>query len=418
MVDASTDVGSHGARRWGIESATGAESMRVLLVAPQPFYRDRGTPIAIRQVLEALSELGHAVDLLTFPMGHTVVLPGLRTFRVRSPFPIRDMPIGFSFRKLVLDLRLVPLIRSRLRRDHYDAIHAVEEAAFPCSMLARRFEVPLIYDMQSSLPEQLELHPLFRGRWLQRSLRSLEARLVRRVDLVACSAGLGDHVRAIDPAAKVREWRFAAQRIEVDPADVKKLRVELNIPSAAPVVLYTGSFAPYQGMALLLKAARSVRGEVREVVFVLVGAEESEIRAPFAQMGELSRQPALRIVARQPRERVPLYIALADVLVSPRLHGGNVPLKVFDYLEAGKPIVATDTATHRTVLDESRAVLVASSASELASSITMVLRDHRQARLLGEAAKAWATENLGWDGFRDRVAQLYRDAARASKPSR
>ena len=393
-------------------------AMRVLLVAPQPFYRDRGTPIAIRQVLEALSELGHAVDLLTYPMGETIALPGLRTFRGKSPFPIRAVGIGFSLGKLLLDLSLIPAIRHRLRRDHYNAIHAVEEAAFPCALLARRHEIPLIYDMQSSLPEQLETHPLFRAPWRQRRLRGLEAWLIRRADLVACSVGLRDYVRSIDPAVDVREWQFAAQRGDVDPAEVDRLRVELGIPSAAQVVLYTGNFAAYQGVPLLLEAAPRVRDEVPGVVFVLVGAEPGKVQGPATEMAELSRESALRIVLRQPRERMPLYIALADVLVSPRLHGENLPLKIFDYLQAGKPIVATDTETHRTVLDDSRAVLVGLSAQELAAAITMVLRDRQKARRLGQEAGNWARENLGWDGFRKRVSDLYSDAASTSKSSR
>ena len=86
---------------------------RVLVVAPQPFYQDRGTPIALRQVLEALSGLGYQVDVLTFPVGQDIELPGVRIFRAGNPFRIRGVPVGLSARKLLLDLSLVAALRSR-----------------------------------------------------------------------------------------------------------------------------------------------------------------------------------------------------------------------------------------------------------------------------------------------------------------
>src|SRR5918994_2523246 len=95
---------------------------RILAVAPQPFYQDRGTPIALRQVLQAASDLGYQVDLLTFPVGTDVDLPGLKTHRVGNPFAIRSVPIGFSFRKLALDASLVRALRERLARETYTCV--------------------------------------------------------------------------------------------------------------------------------------------------------------------------------------------------------------------------------------------------------------------------------------------------------
>src|SRR5262245_12832040 len=56
-------------------SYRGGRVARVLVVAPQPFYEDRGTPIAVRQVVEALSHLGRSIDVLTYPVGRSVEIP-------------------------------------------------------------------------------------------------------------------------------------------------------------------------------------------------------------------------------------------------------------------------------------------------------------------------------------------------------
>ena len=135
---------------------------RVLVVAPEPFYEDRGTPIAVCQLLQALSQLSYEVDLLTYPVGQTLEIPGVRYFRPANPFRVRHVPIGLSLAKVLLDLTLTQELVRRLSDGGYCCIHALEEAAFPAVMFGRRFRVPVIYDMQSSLPEQLTKHLAFR----------------------------------------------------------------------------------------------------------------------------------------------------------------------------------------------------------------------------------------------------------------
>ena len=114
---------------------------RILVVAPQPFYEDRGTPIAVRQVLQALGELGRSVDLLTFPIGNDIGVPGLSILRSANPFGFQRVPIGLSLRKVILDVPLVWALRRIVDPARYSCIHAVEEAAFPAAVLARRHKI-------------------------------------------------------------------------------------------------------------------------------------------------------------------------------------------------------------------------------------------------------------------------------------
>jgi glycosyltransferase involved in cell wall biosynthesis len=118
----------------------------------------------------------------------------------------------------------------------------------------------------------------------------------------------------------------------------------------------------------------------------------------------------VRFVERQPRDRIPSYLAIADVLVSPRLEGGNLPLKIFDYLATGRPIVATDVLSHRAVLTDERAVLVKPTADALARGITEVLTDDERARRLGAAARAYADHEFAWPSFVESVRELYEEA--------
>jgi len=162
----------------------------------------------------------------------------------------------------------------------------------------------------------------------------------------------------IAPSADVREWFFPGIRREFLAGETDRLRKELGIDPGSGVVLYTGNFEPYQGVERLLDAALGVVAEVPGTIFVLVGDETPSRFCRSKSAALLREQGALRLVPRQPKSKINCFMAIADVLVSPRDDIGNIGIKIFEYMGAGKPIVATDTPSHRAVLDETRAILV------------------------------------------------------------
>jgi glycosyltransferase involved in cell wall biosynthesis len=394
----------------GMERQPGAQGeRRILMVAPQPFYQDRGTPIAVRQVLEALTQLGYRVDLLTYPVGTDIQLRGLEIVRTRNPFRIKTVPVGFSLQKALLDLPLAFGIRARLRTGAYTCIHAVEEAAFPAVVLGRHYNVPVIYDMQSSLPEQLVTLRGFRAAPVRSVLDRLERWLLQHASVVVCSAGLAERVHAIVPQTDAREWHYPSVVVPAGGPGPELLRDQLSIPLDVPVILYGGTFESYQGLSQLIESVPLVRAQAPGAVFLLVGAENGRGSAVRSQAMHLIQAGAVKIIDRQPRHVIPSYLRMADVLVSPRSHGGNLPLKVFDYLAAGRPIVATDIPTHRTVLNGERALLVAPDSGALAGGILGLLRDPVRAARLAHAARRYAEEHLGWSRFVESVHDLYED---------
>jgi glycosyltransferase involved in cell wall biosynthesis len=363
----------------------------------------------VRQLLQALSQLFYDVDMLTFPVGRTVEIPRVRYVRAANPFRVRRVPVGFSIAKLLLDFTLTSQLARLLSRGGYSCIHAVEEAAFPAVLLGHHFRVPVIYDMQSSLPEQMAKHLAFRSAPMQAALCRAERWLLRNVDSVVSSTGLAQHVRKMAPTARLREWQYAAMLPAASQEETEALRRDLGIQPGRPVVLYSGTFETYQGLPELLAAIPHVRDAAPNATFVLVGADEAGGTTVERGHADLVREGALRVVRRQPRERIPAFLALADVVVSPRAYGDNLPLKIFDYLSAGKPIVATDIPAHREVLDESRALLTRPWSPEIASAVVRLLRDRELAASLGNAGRAYAEARFGWFEFVRSVDELYRE---------
>ncbi len=222
----------------------------------------------------------------------------------------------------------------------------------------------------------------------------------------------------VAPEARVREWRFAGTASSIGTAKVESLRRSLAIPDGVPVVVYSGTFAAYQRLPDLLAAIPAVLRALPETVFVLIGADGLDGERLARLTRELVWSGRVRLVERQRRERVPAYLAMADVLVSPRAYGGNLPLKIFDYLAAGKPIVATDVPAHRAVLDSRRAELVEPAAESLAGAIVGLLRDPTRAARLADEARTYAEGKLGWIAFVRSVAELYEEVVTLADSAR
>ena len=379
---------------------------RLLIVSPQPFYQDRGTPIAVSQLAAALSALGYDVDLLAYPIGTPMQLPGLRIFRGHNPFGIRQVRIGFSLKKLVLGAgMLLPLVWLLRTRD-YGAVHVLEELAWPVLALCRRRNIPVIYDMQSSLPDQLRTHRLFRVGWVQRLLRAFEDWALRRSNAVICSAGLLTHVKSRSPQVPAYEWKFPG--LPRDASDRRtQLRASLGIGADRRVVMYAGTFEPYQGIDMLLQALASVAVSAPSVVGVLVGSTPENDLGGHSLTSRLVVEGKLHVLPRQPRDAMPAYLAMADVLVSPRAYGDNIPLKIFDYVLSGKPIVATDIPAHRSILDERTAILVECSGNGLSAGIGHLLANPEIGARISQAALSTASAAPGKQAYIDLVESLY-----------
>lgn len=381
---------------------------RVLLVAPQPLYEDRGTPIAIKQVLLALSQLGCEVDVLTYPVGADVSIPGVRWIRVGNPLRFRHVPVGFSWRKVFLDVLLARRFFQLIRSRRYDLVHAVEEAGFIAALKRRSSGIPLLYDMQSSIPQQLSKHRIFRSAVGQNVLRRFERWLLRTADLVVASQGLAAYVHNAMPGTAVEEWHYPAGTFSDSDTSRNCIREELGLSEGARTVVYSGTFEAYQGLAELVVAARKVVDARPETVFVAIGGDHHRAVELAEQARTVGLSDHFRIIERQPRERALAFIYAADVVVSPRAHGDNLPLKIMDYMSATKPIVATRIPAHTAVLDSTRAVLTGTNGSSLADGILSVLDDERKAEQLAIAARDYGEKHLGWNGFLDSI-RYYRE---------
>src|SRR5687768_14823143 len=280
--------------------------MHILMIAPEPFFEPRGTPFSEFHRIKALAALGHTVDLVTYPFGKDVELPGLRVFRCLRPPFVGHVRIGPSWAKVPLDAALAATALRRALTTQYDAVHSHEEGGLIGVVLAAMLGVPHLYDMHSSLPQQLSNFDFSSSRPLVWAMRLVERLLVRRsrVVIVICQQ-LVDVVRGIDPLVPTVLIENAPGSGDPPAAGTSDgLRQTWGIAAQAPVVLYTGTFEAYQGLDLLYAAAARVRAQRPEVRFLVVGGQPDQVEAARAQARAAGAEDVVVFTGQRPSEEI------------------------------------------------------------------------------------------------------------------
>jgi len=394
-------------------------SLRILMIAPQPFLRPRGTPFSVLHRIRSLTgEGGHSVDLLTYPFGEDVAIEGLRIVRSPRTPGVRDVRIGPSLAKLALD---VPLARTgwrMARAGGYDLVHTHEEAGLLGARIRTRMGVPHLYDMHSSLPLQFRNF----GRWDLRPVVSAFERVERRTlagadAVIAICDALGERARAVGyegPLEVIENTLDLPPPVDAE-ARGKALRAELGL-GTAPLVAYTGTLERYQGIELILGAAEAVHSRRPEVRFLIVGGTADESRALGREAAGRGLGEVVRTRPAVPPEEVHTVHRAADLLITARTRGTNTPLKIYQYLRSGRPIVATAIESHTQVLGPGNARLAPPDPEGLAEGVLAVLDDPELARSLAEGAARLARERFSDAAYHARVHSIVA-AAMAGAPT-
>jgi glycosyltransferase involved in cell wall biosynthesis len=380
--------------------------MHILMIAPEPFFEPRGTPFSEFHRIRALLDLGHTVDLVTYPFGSDVALPGLTIVRAARPPFVKEVKIGPSSAKLFLDLTLTVTALNQARRKRYDAVHSHEEGAAIGLLISALLGVPHLYDMHSSLPQQLENFAFSKSAALRWLFARLERTAIRRsrVTIVICPH-LEKVAKAVVPEAQTVLIENAPGSGDMPVAGSgRDVRATLGLDETTPMVLYTGTFEAYQGLELLFAAAKAVHRVRPDVKFVLAGGKPQQVALAKTQATAIGADGII-FTGEQPSSAIPAFLDAADVLVSPRSTGTNTPLKIYQYLRSGRVIVATRLLTHTQVLSDEVAILTEPTAEAFAQGVLTAIGEPSVARELGDAARHLADTRYTYGAYLQRTRE-------------
>jgi len=354
---------------------------------------------------QSLAELGYEVDLLTLPVGEDLDMPGVRVIRAPNLFRARNVPIGPSPIKAAFDVVLFFMALGLAIRRRYRVIHGIEDAAAVGAVVAALTGSRLIFEKHSDPAS-------YRKGWIRNAVMWMYTRVERfaawRADaVIATGKGLAEQVKARLPAKSVHHiFDIPSSRTEADPAEIENIRCKLQARPSEKLMAYVGSFAVYQGVDLMFEAIPSVVDADPEARFVVIGGTGDEIEERRRALPEKVRAN-VSFPGKVPPEELPNYLAAADVLLSPRLAGINTPLKLLDYLKAGRAIVATSTEANRLILDESTAMLVDPDSEAFADGIRQLLSDDNARARLGEKGRRLIENKYNFEEFKKRLGRCY-----------
>lgn len=377
--------------------------MNTLFMAPQPFFQERGTPIAVDQILRVLSERGDRVDLVTWHEGRDMTYDRVTIYRIPN-LPLRNIRPGFSRAKIICDIFMFFMVLRLVSRRQYHLVHAVEEAVFIALVLKFIFKVPYVYDMDSSLAQQVvERYP-----WLiiiAPVLNFFEGLAVRHAKAVVpvCDA-LATVIERHEPEKVVVLQDISLLNSNV-PRIPEDLRTEL--PIRGQLLMYVGNLEAYQGIDLLLESFALALKQGAQADLVIIGGSVLDIQKYQDLCRQFGIEQRVHFLGPRPIEHLAAYLAQADILVSPRIKGNNTPMKIYSYLDSGKPLLATALPTHTQVLDAHVALLARPLPEPFAAGMVRLVQDAGLRTRLGIAGKQLVEEKFTFSAFQQRVNGLF-----------
>jgi len=384
--------------------------MNILMIAPQPFFTPRGTPLSVLHRINTLSNLGYHIDLITYHIGKTIPFENVSYYRIpKLPF-IKKISVGPSKRKIILDYFVFVKAIKLLVKNKYDVLHTHEEAGFFGYWLAKIFNTLHLYDMHSSLPQQLTNFKFTKLKILIKLFEGLEKRTIENsVALITICPELYNYVKQNYPDKKqwlienVADNSMVFGEPEIDKKEFKN-KYKLN---SNTIILYAGTFEPYQGLDLLIESSKGVVESKKDVTFLMVGGNPDQVKYYQSMVEQKNLSDYFVFSGQVVPELVPRFVEMADVLVTPRIEGNNTPLKIYSYLRSGIPIVATNHMTHTQVLDDSVAVLTDCDAQSFSKGLIRILQDNKLKRTIVDNAKALAEEKYSYQAYVKKTRDIY-----------
>lgn len=384
------------------------QRFKIAMVAACPFPYPRGTPIRIFRMAEILGQRGHDVHVVTYHLGEKVPdipvkihrIPEVRTYQKLSPGP--------TYQKLlVLDVLLARKLVQILQKQEIDLIHAHHYEGFLISALVRRYtKHPLIYDAHTLLGSELPFYRLGLSKRIKKRMgHYLDCLLPKQADHIIT---VTEEIRRV----LTQEAGIKPDNITVVPNGVESEHFinltfsdQIQSCSKKKTIIFTGNFAPYQGIDLLLKAVQFVVHKRRDIRLLLVSD------SPFHPYETLASSLKIREyidVIQTDFPKLPQLLARGDIAVNPRIECDGIPQKLLNYMAAGKPIVSFAGSAKTLHHGQTGLVVENGNVQAFADAILQLLEDPIRAHTLGRNAQQHVLAEYTWQSMAEKIEEVYR----------
>lgn len=408
--------------------------LRVGFLIQNPSFSFAGSDapfLQVRYIVDGLRSAGHQVDLLALRHARQVTRSdrwgneqivgvgwtGSRIFRgVESVVRRIQSTCHLPYLALFDSLRFIDVCVQEL--DQVDLIHERNTFLSLGPALASQYlKKPYVLSVDADPLLELDYLKIPMS-GMQREYSSWAARYTyQHANAIICvSKAAKEHL--------VSNWNVPETKIYVipngvdptlfspDAGDSQAIRQHLGV-GGAPVVMFIGGFWAWHDLALLVESFSQVLEDLPEARLVLVGDGVTR-QSIMRQVAERHMERSVIFTGNVDHQTVPTYLNAANVAVvvtaqdSPNASWGS-PMKLFEYMAAGKGIVASATGQVEEVIQngENGILVHPGDVASLANAIVTLLKDDSLRARLGYAARADAASKYTWRQYAQKLVSVY-----------
>lgn len=378
------------------------------MIAPTPFFADRGCHVRIFEEIKALQQIGHEIILCTYDLGRN--MPDIKTVRCLN-FPwYRKLTAGPSYTKILLLPFLAYTTIITAIKFNPEIIHGFLPEGAIIAKITKMFfpKKKYFYDMQGSLVSECLEHKFFKsGSSRFKIMVWLERKISHWFFVITQSENLVKHLKSLGvPKKKIANVKDGVDTDIFRPFEYdENLANQLGVVKNKSRVIYMGLLEKYQGVDLMFKAFAKVAKQERKAQFIVIGYPNIE---KYQKMCiDLGIQGRVKLLGKIDYSLVPKYLALASIAVAPKISLSEGDGKLYNYMASGLAVVAFDRSVSREILGNAGVYAKFGNTSDLANKIVWFIDHPTKAKQFGQKARQRAISELSWRTVGERINQVY-----------
>ncbi len=351
--------------------------------------------------MKALEKYGYQNIIVTYHNGRD--LEGLDIRRIINIPWYRKLEAGPSIHKFYIDFLLFFKAAAVYIKEKPDIIYGhLHEGAFVGGLIKYLLtfgRIPLVFDVQGSLTDELDTFDWLKGkkviRWL---FHNFEKFICSMPDFfIWSSVSNGDIIKKRfkkDPDT-VKVVIDGVHTDFFDKPPKKGFKKELGIPEDAPLVIFTGALLAAKGIWNLVDAIPMVLKERRDIHFLIVGYPVEETQKKIKELG---LQDNVHFTGMVDYFKLPDYLVISDIAVEPKMEkAGEASGKIINYMGAGLPVVCFEGKNNRRFLEDGGIYAAGNKIANLAKKMIWAVENPNESKRLGVLNKKRVEEVFSWN---------------------
>jgi len=384
--------------------------MKILFIAPTPFFSDRGCHTRILGEYLSLVKLGHQIEIVTYHLGKDA--EGVKIHRTPNIPWYKKTEAGPSYHKIYIDCLLFFKALLRAIRFKPDIIHGhLHEGTLIGSIIGWLTRTPAIADMQGSLYRELIDHNFFKQNGIMsKTWKSIEKIILKMPRFIISSSEFTSnyfHKEYGVPLEKIETVNDGTNTNLIRPIKKdKKLFVDLGLPQDRKIGIYTGILTRYQGIDLMLESLVHLKKMGAAVFFLIIGFPKVEHYQKIAD--KLGVADMVKFTGRISHFEVNRYLSVADFGITAKLSKTEANIKVLDYMAAGLPVVLFDSKINKDLMEEHGIYCKYGDSMDMALKINELLKNHKLIEELKPKVRTHAVNEFSWDKKAEEIEKIYK----------